>query len=65
MGRILGSIGEEGRLEDMCESVQASGMDILFVAGFSTIVPDPTAGRSFYKDALAYPSGRSKATTSR
>ena len=40
-------------------------MDILFVAGFSPIVPDPTAGRSFYKDALAYPSGRSKATTSR
>ena len=30
-------------------------MDILFVAGFSPIVPDPTAGRSFYKDALGLP----------
>jgi len=30
-------------------------MDILFVAGFSPIVPDPTADRSFYKDALGLP----------
>ncbi len=27
-------------------------MDILFVAGFSPIVPDPGAARSFYADAL-------------
>ena len=30
-------------------------MDILFVAGFSPIVPDPAAGRSFYRDALGLP----------
>lgn len=30
-------------------------MDILFVAGFSPIVADPGAGRSFYKDTLGLP----------
>ena len=30
-------------------------MDILFVAGFASIVPDPSAGASFYRDALGLP----------
>lgn len=30
-------------------------MEILFVAGFAPIVPDPAAARAFYKDALALP----------
>ncbi|MFV2038826.1 MAG: VOC family protein [Acidimicrobiales bacterium] len=30
-------------------------MDILFVAGFSPIVVDPVAGRSFYKETLGLP----------
>ena len=30
-------------------------MDILFVAGFSPIVTDPTAGRAFYRDTLGLP----------
>jgi catechol 2,3-dioxygenase-like lactoylglutathione lyase family enzyme len=30
-------------------------MDILFVAGFASIVPDPQAGRAFYKDTLGLP----------
>ena len=30
-------------------------MDILFVAGFSPIVPDPEVGRAFYQDALELP----------
>ena len=27
-------------------------MEILFVAGFSPIVPDPIVGRTFYQEAL-------------
>ena len=30
-------------------------MDILFVAGFASIVPNPAAGASFYRDALGLP----------
>ena len=30
-------------------------MDILFVAGFSPIVPNPEVGRAFYRDALELP----------
>ncbi len=30
-------------------------MEILFVSGFSPIVDDPAAGRSFYKDTLGLP----------
>ncbi|MFN8053538.1 MAG: hypothetical protein U0Q22_19020 [Acidimicrobiales bacterium] len=30
-------------------------MDILFVAGFSPIVPDPQAGRAFYQGTLGLP----------
>ena len=30
-------------------------MEILFVAGFSPIVPDPIAGRTFYQEALGLP----------
>lgn len=30
-------------------------MDILFVSGFSPIVADPAAARSFYKDTLGLP----------
>lgn len=30
-------------------------MNILFIAGFASIVPDPAAGASFYRDALGLP----------
>ena len=30
-------------------------MDILFVAGFSPIAPDPAAGAAFYRDTLGLP----------
>ena len=30
-------------------------MDVLFVAGFSPIVPDPVAGQAFYREALGLP----------
>ena len=30
-------------------------MEILFVAGFSPIVPDPIVGRTFYQEALGLP----------
>lgn len=30
-------------------------MDILFVAGFASIVPNPAEGASFYRDALGLP----------
>jgi catechol 2,3-dioxygenase-like lactoylglutathione lyase family enzyme len=30
-------------------------LDILFVAGFAPIVPDPAAGRAFYRDQLGLP----------
>ncbi len=30
-------------------------MEILFVAGFAPIVPDPEAGKAFYRDALGLP----------
>ena len=30
-------------------------MEILFVAGFAAIVPDPAAGAAFYRDALGIP----------
>jgi len=30
-------------------------MEILFVAGFAPIVPDPIAGRTFYQEALGLP----------
>lgn len=30
-------------------------MDVLFVAGFATIVPDPAVAHAFYRDALGLP----------
>lgn len=30
-------------------------MEVLFVAGFSPIVPDPATGQTFYKEALGLP----------
>lgn len=30
-------------------------MDVLFIAGFAAIAPDPTASAAFYRDALGLP----------
>jgi len=39
----------------MSASCDALPVEILFVAGFAPIVPDPAAGAAFYRDALGLP----------